>query len=682
MERLRADLKRFLDRVFIERELFLRANDKVRYLRLSTRLQKSVVCCLFAAAGWLLYSSVGMLLQSDWIAERDATIQKQKLAYLELLTEVGEYHEQFARLTQNLETNQGYLLSLLENGELTDSDGVAVLDHLTDSQTERAQLAVTREGLREKLEAFEGELGAIADRNEALQGKVTQLRSRLSSFEVAELDIQAARERLGARLRELESSLAKATQTGALLRDELNVANGDLERSREARQQLEARNTGLDGRIAALDQQLAAALDEGGRLNANVTELTQVLNDSDKRRNALEHERVELLAQAAELNQRVEQAALQEKQLDARIASLEGHLAQASAHGTALERTRTELQARIAAFELQVAEAAVVRAELERRLAGLDANLAESRSETARLEQDRSEREAHVATLEEQLGGAAGERATLEGRIGELEVSLAEAEERGERAARERNFYEARVTGLEKQLDDMREIQEGIVKRLTSQTLSSMDAMEKTVAMTGIDVDSLLSSVAVDESRLGQGGPFVPGDFISETDPIYALQASVALLDLQMDRWQALQTVVRQLPLVAPLDTYRVTSGYGVRIDPINNRKARHYGVDFAGPLRSPVLATAPGKVVFAGWRGASGRMVEIDHGLGIRTRYAHLKKILVQPGQEVGHREEIGLLGSSGRSTGPHVHYEIRVDDNPVDPSNFLEAGRYVFKG
>jgi murein DD-endopeptidase MepM/ murein hydrolase activator NlpD len=85
---------------------------------------------------------------------------------------------------------------------------------------------------------------------------------------------------------------------------------------------------------------------------------------------------------------------------------------------------------------------------------------------------------------------------------------------------------------------------------------------------------------------------------------------------------------------------------------------------------------------VFAGRKGSYGRLVEIDHGFGIRTRYAHLKSILVEVGQTVGYRDKIGKLGTSGRSTGPHVHYEILVDGKPYDPMNFLKAGRYVFKG
>jgi len=103
--------------------------------------------------------------------------------------------------------------------------------------------------------------------------------------------------------------------------------------------------------------------------------------------------------------------------------------------------------------------------------------------------------------------------------------------------------------------------------------------------------------------------------------------------------------------------------------------------MDFGGPIRTSVYSTAPGKVVFAGWRGYYGRMVEIDHGNGVRTRYAHLKRILVKAGDVLPNRHKIGLLGSSGRSTGPHVHYEVRVKGKPLNPAKFLTAGRHVFK-
>ena len=106
-----------------------------------------------------------------------------------------------------------------------------------------------------------------------------------------------------------------------------------------------------------------------------------------------------------------------------------------------------------------------------------------------------------------------------------------------------------------------------------------------------------------------------------------------------------------------------------------------HNGVDLAGRRNSAIRATAPGKVVFAGWKGNYGRFVEIDHGNGFKSRYGHLNKTLVKKGQKVGHRAKIGLLGSTGRSTGPHVHYEVWFEKRALNPMKFIKAGRYVFK-
>ncbi len=140
--------------------------------------------------------------------------------------------------------------------------------------------------------------------------------------------------------------------------------------------------------------------------------------------------------------------------------------------------------------------------------------------------------------------------------------------------------------------------------------------------------------------------------------------------------------LIGRLPLVAPTRHYYVASRYGKRRDPINRRWAMHYGLDLAGVHRSPILATAPGIVVKAGWSGHYGRTVEIDHGLGIRTRYGHLRRITVKRGQKVGFRQKIGEMGNSGRSTGTHVHYEILVNGRPRNPEKFMEAGKHVLEG
>ena len=121
------------------------------------------------------------------------------------------------------------------------------------------------------------------------------------------------------------------------------------------------------------------------------------------------------------------------------------------------------------------------------------------------------------------------------------------------------------------------------------------------------------------------------------------------------------------------------TSGFGARIDPFTGRYAFHPGIDFAGPWGSVVHATAPGTVVFAGNRGGYGNMVEIDHGYGIHTRYGHLSMISVRVGTRIAKGAALGRVGSTGRSTGPHVHYEVWYDDVVKNPNNFIEAGRHV---
>ena len=742
-QRRRAEFQELLDRIFIEREIFLRANDKVRYLRFSPRLQQVSLLSVFGLLAWLAYSSAGVIFQQDTIAAKNAEIERHKLAYVELLSEVGEYHDQFARLTQNLEANQAHLLGLLEDHPDGAADSTSVRQRLATSDSERARLAIARDALRNRLEAFDGERGTPVARDGEGPGEdleegrgearseIALLQPRLDQFEIEESEVVAAREWLGRRLQDVESQLVRTRGESERLQASLESAQAELSATEEARSALAAENGTLQQEVDKLGRRLAALDDQKGTLNRSMAELEDSLAVATLRGDDLSQERERLNGRVTELDasltkaadreaslvgsigeleaalaEAVEQgaqldaerarlasseSALQEElaratmrsgALDNAIGELEEKLQQAIARGDGLESERETFRTQIAELQQDIGEAGGVKANLERIVGNLKDALTTSQEETKRLEAQRQRQDVRISDLQQSLSSASGEQVSLAATISGLRDSLEEEQGRGERLANERSFYEARVATLEERLDDMRDAQQTVINRLTSRTLQSMDAMERTVAMTGVDVDFLLSGVNVDGVGLGQGGPFVPGDYISETDPSYELQASVALLDLQLDRWEALQKVVRRLPLVAPLDHYRLTSGFGTRTDPVNGRKARHFGVDLAAPMRSPVLSTAPGKVVFAGWRGRFGRMIEIDHGLGIKTRFAHLKKILVKPGQTVGHREKIGLLGSSGRSTGPHVHYEILIDGNPVDPSNFLEAGRNVFKG
>ena len=251
----------------------------------------------------------------------------------------------------------------------------------------------------------------------------------------------------------------------------------------------------------------------------------------------------------------------------------------------------------------------------------------------------------------------------------EVETMMAEHT----KTKRERNRLRRRVLVLRKEMRDMLSVQGRIVVRLDTEAKKSIEQAENVIAMTDLRPAVLLAQITTD----GVGGPYT---VVSSGEP-GGLQDRMAKLTLRVRRLEMLRRVIRNLPLGAPLDTYRQTSGFGRRRDPFRGTWSSHHGLDFVNKPGTPVMASAAGTVVWSGWRGGYGWMLELDHGMGIRTRYAHLQKILVGKGQKVSFRQKIGLLGTSGRSTGPHLHYEVVVNGKQVNPIKFITAGKYVFK-
>jgi murein DD-endopeptidase MepM/ murein hydrolase activator NlpD len=200
------------------------------------------------------------------------------------------------------------------------------------------------------------------------------------------------------------------------------------------------------------------------------------------------------------------------------------------------------------------------------------------------------------------------------------------------------------------------------VTRLGSEEVATV---ERVLASTGIDVARLFSQFGQNPA---EGGPFVPPPKIGE--PIDTVDPA---------KLAAIRGLAQVLPLEAPLAHYQIGSPFGPRIDPFNHRAGFHTGIDMDAPYMSPVYATAPGTVVYAGYFGDYGKVVEINHGFGIETLYAHLHRCLVSVGQKVAAQAEIGLVGTTGRSTGPHVHYEVRVNGQPQDPEKFLDLSRLI---
>jgi murein DD-endopeptidase MepM/ murein hydrolase activator NlpD len=164
---------------------------------------------------------------------------------------------------------------------------------------------------------------------------------------------------------------------------------------------------------------------------------------------------------------------------------------------------------------------------------------------------------------------------------------------------------------------------------------------------------------------------------VLDVDDDFAARIQRAAQDLNAMR--TLGAGVKQLPLAEPLSNPVRSSPFGVRIDPITHGRAFHPGQDFAGAAMTPVYSTAPGVVSFTGQRTGYGNVVEIDHGGGFKTRYAHLAAIFVGTGQHVGLGQHIGGMGSTGRSTGTHLHYEVWQNGRVQDPTRFLKAGEYV---
>ncbi len=177
-----------------------------------------------------------------------------------------------------------------------------------------------------------------------------------------------------------------------------------------------------------------------------------------------------------------------------------------------------------------------------------------------------------------------------------------------------------------------------------------------------------------------QGGPFIPasaragagGEIVSRMNGIADVLAETAILRRELER----------LPVRRPMTSYRrISSRFGYRSDPFRRRLALHAGIDFKAAYGSPVLATAPGTVIRAGWTGSYGKLVEIRHDNGLVTRYAHLSRIRVRAGQRVRAGDRIGRLGNTGRSTGPHLHYEVRLFGKPLNPARFWKARHDIRK-
>jgi murein DD-endopeptidase MepM/ murein hydrolase activator NlpD len=212
------------------------------------------------------------------------------------------------------------------------------------------------------------------------------------------------------------------------------------------------------------------------------------------------------------------------------------------------------------------------------------------------------------------------------------------------------------------------------LRTIESEQLSRINTLAQDAYQTADAISDVLEDAGLRvEAGSGIGGPLVPIDNPALFD------AKVKELDEALEMLDRMKSEARRLPIANPSPGHSVSSTFGVRKDPLLGSPALHSGMDFRAPMGSEARVTAPGTVVSAGWNGGYGRMVEVEHADGFTTRYGHLSKILVKTGQHLSAGDIVGKVGSTGRSTGPHLHYEVRRNGEALNPSRFLKAGRKV---
>jgi murein DD-endopeptidase MepM/ murein hydrolase activator NlpD len=569
-------VRRVLSRIFRERELLIRSDGEVRFIRVSARMQMALAAGLIGGALWAATAVPVTVTQLLTISTNESQIFEAKLAYADLLDEVTEYQNTVDAVTSTLRDSRLELeAQVAEAGEM-ERQLAGAGDSLAGP---RAAVAQSREVLQSHLDQVNGSLASIASDGE-----------------------------------ELESTLAKI--------------RSDLAASDDGRQLVERARARLKERAEGLETRLATVVDK---------------------------------------NLKVEE----------RNAALSTNVQVTTAERDGLVKQRENLRGTIRSLQADVAALSQERQDLEAHRDSLTASLTAVRSENDDLSDERLSLQEQVAALDSELlmtqSNQDAVKADLRGVAQSLQVVTGSTTALGDAP----HALRSQIDGFLADLTSQQAIEDAVLRRATERAVGSIEEIEKIVAMSGLNVDKLLGRIETD--GIGQGGPFIAAS--TEMPGNEELDETMILLDNKMTRWEALKNGLRAVPLSPPVDYYRTTSRYGTRIDPVNKKRSMHDGLDMAGAMNTSVYAPAPGTVIYSGVKGGYGNFVEIDHGYGIVTRYAHLNKSLVAVGDVVGHRQRIALMGNSGRSTGTHLHYEVRFDGRPMDPLKFIKAGRYVFK-
>ncbi len=373
--------------------------------------------------------------------------------------------------------------------------------------------------------------------------------------------------------------------------------------------------------------------------------------DQAQRRSAMFEERIAILS--SDRDARAEEAVMAQERFNAALAKV------------------SEMQEMLLASEDRRRELETGIDVIQNTLRGVIRERDDARAEVARL----------TLALNQQGGGA-----TEMGRVEDIVATLDYLTGALGATARERDAKEAEsaavLSDLAKLEDEKLQLQlrhDAIFAKLEEAVTISMEPLDKMFREAGMDPDDLLD--AVRRGYSGQGGPLTPISASTSGGPLLPEELRANAILEGLDRMNLYRLAAYQLPFAMPVkDNFRWTSGFGMRRDPKGAGMRMHEGTDMAGAYGTAIYATADGTVTFAGWHAGYGRHIKIQHANGIMTTYSHLSQIRVDVGQRVSRGDRIGDMGNSGRSTGTHLHYEVRVNGTPVNPMTFIKAGNDVF--
>ena len=356
-------------------------------------------------------------------------------------------------------------------------------------------------------------------------------------------------------------------------------------------------------------------------------------------------------------------------------AALEGELAQlvaerdARAAEAAAAQTRfTAALDQISAMQSQLLASEEKRRELESGIGAVQASLhdalAEAQDTRRQLAEAQESGALPPALRAEEMSAALGVLSD------ELKTAAAERT-----AAAMRADQAVRTAGaMAVERDAMIARNEEIFAQLEEAVEASVKPLDEMFKQVGVDSEQLLATVR--EGYEGTGGPLTPMGYSSRGNAaITESEARASEVMVSLGKVKDYKIAVSKLPLAMPVKSaFRFTSGFGKRWG------RAHQGIDMAGPVGTPIFATGDGVVTYAGWQRGYGNLIKIQHALGTETRYGHLSKIRVKVGQKVSRNSLIGDMGNTGRSTGPHLHYEVHVDGKAVNPMSFIKAAQNVF--